>query len=175
MGGDISMKHRRMRATAQRQAGAGMAQLDAQQLAELLDRYGATLKLYGRLWCTAPDDVVQQAFIDLAACRTVPANPAAWLFAVVRRRAISRARSERRRQQHETTAGQQWFARSREQHGAAAFAIEALAELSPADREVVIAHLWGRLTFAEIARLIGISSAPPSGAMKRQSIGSENE
>ena len=134
-----------------------MAQLDAQQLAELLDRYGATLKLYARQWCTAPDDVVQQAFIDLAACHTVPANPAAWLFAVVRRRAISRARSERRRQQHEATAGQQWFVRKREQHEAVAFAIEALAELPLADREVVIAHLWGRLTFAEIARLIGIS------------------
>lgn len=153
------MNGRRMRSAPSRQLGAGMAQLDAQLLAELLDRHGATLSLYARQWCAAPDDVVQQAFIDLAACRTLPQTPAAWLFAAVRRRAISKARSERRRQRHEAAAGQQWFAQSRRQHEATTIAIDALAELPLEDREVVIAHLWGRLTFAEIGRLIGVSSS----------------
>ena len=33
---------------------------------------GATLNLYARQWCPTPDDVVQQAFIDLAARRSLP-------------------------------------------------------------------------------------------------------
>lgn len=152
------MNGRPMRTTP-RQLGAGMAQLNAQLLAELLDRHGATLSLYARQWCLAPDDVVQQAFIDLAACHTLPEKPAAWLFAAVRRRAISKARSERRRQRHETEAGQRWFVQSRRQHEATALAIEELAELPLEDREVVIAHLWGRLTFDEIGKLIGASSS----------------
>ncbi len=136
-----------------------MPQLTGQLLAELLDRHGAALKLYARQWCRMPDDVVQQAFIDLAACADVPANPAAWLFAAVRRRAISQARSDRRRQRHEEAAAEVWFQRSRQQRAAADVATEALAELPLADREIVIAHLWGRLTFEEIARLVGTSSS----------------
>ena len=134
-----------------------MPQLTAQQLAELIDCHGAALKLYARQWCQAPDDVVQQALIDLAACRDVPTNSAAWLFAAVRRRAISRARGERLRQRHEQEAGGCWFQWRRDREVAAEAATEALAELPLVDREIVIAHLWGRLTFAEIAPLVGTS------------------
>lgn len=136
-----------------------MPGVDAQLLAELIDRHGAALKLYARQWCDAPDDVVQQALIDLAACREHPRNPAAWLFAVVRRRAISRSRAERRRKRHEEVAAHRWFERRGSQHAAADAAAEALAELPLAEREIVIAHLWGRLTFEEIAELIGASSS----------------
>ena len=136
-----------------------MAQLDAQLLADLLDRHGATLNLYARQWCPASDDVVQQAFIDLATRSLLPENPVAWLFAAVRRRTISKARNERRRQRHETAAGQEWFKRSQFQNETAAIAADALGELPLEDREIVIAYLWGRLTFAEIAGLIGSSSS----------------
>jgi RNA polymerase sigma-70 factor (ECF subfamily) len=136
-----------------------MPQLTGQLLAELLDRHGAALKLYARQWSGAPDDVVQQAFIELAECTELPASPVAWLFAVVRRRAISQARTDRRRQVHERAAAEQWFQRSRQQRAAAEIATEALAELPLADREIVIAHWWGHLTFEEIARLMGISSS----------------
>jgi RNA polymerase sigma factor (sigma-70 family) len=136
-----------------------MPQLTAQLLAELLDRHGAALKLYARQWCQAPDDVVQQSLIDLAGCQELPSNPAAWLFVAVRRRAISGARSERRRQQHEQEAAAKWFVRSQEQQAAAEIAADALAELPLEDREIVIAHWWGRLTFEEIAQLVGTSSS----------------
>jgi RNA polymerase sigma factor (sigma-70 family) len=150
--------------TVGRKQGKRMPQLTGQLLAELLDRHGAALKLYARQWCRMPDDVVQQAFIELADCTKLPANPVAWLFAVVRRRAISQARSDRRRQRHEEAAAEVWFQRSRQQRVAADTATEALAELPLTDREIVIAHLWGRLTFEEIARLVDTS---PSGAQRR--------
>ncbi len=134
-----------------------MPQLTAQLLAELLDRHGAALKLYARQWCYAPDDVVQQALIQLAGCRELPDNPPAWLFAVARRLAISQARSEQRRRRHEEAAAAQWFTRAKHRSEASDVAIDALGELPLADREVVIAHVWGRLTFAEIAKLVGTS------------------
>jgi RNA polymerase sigma factor (sigma-70 family) len=136
-----------------------MPQLTAQLLAELLDRHGAALKLYARQWCLTPDDVVQQAMIDLDGCPELPENSAAWLFTAVRRRAISAARSDRRRRQHEQAAAAKWFVRSQEQQVAVKIAAEALAELPLADREIVIAYWWGRLTFDEIARLVGTSSS----------------
>src|SRR5262245_52416256 len=126
-------------------------QLTAQLLAELLDRHGAALKLYAHQWCQSGDDVVQQALIDLAGCRDMPANPAAWLFAAVRRRAISHARSDRRRRSREEAAAVEWFKRLRDQDEAAQLAAEALVELPVTDREIVIARFWGRLTFEEIA------------------------
>ena len=132
-----------------------MPELDSQLLAELVDRHGAALKLYARQWCLNPDDVVQQALIDLAGSGMAPENPVAWLFAAVRRRAISRARGDRRRQRHESVAAQRWFERRRDQHEAADAAAEALAELPLEDREIVIAHVWGRLTFQEIAEIVG--------------------
>jgi RNA polymerase sigma factor (sigma-70 family) len=136
-----------------------MPQLTAQLLAELLDRHGPALKLYARGWCVASDDVVQQALIELAASPQLPVNPAAWLFAVVRRRAISQARFDRRRQQHEAAAASQWFQRSQHHQADVETAALALTELPLTEREIVIAHLWGRLTFAEIAPLVGISSS----------------
>ena len=136
-----------------------MPQLTAQLLAGLVDSHSAALKLYARQWCLAPDDVVQQALIDLAGCRELPDQPVAWLFGAVRRRAISRARSDRRRRQHEQAAAEAWFQRRRDQHEAAETAAAALGELPLADREIVIAHLWGRLTFVEIAELVGLSAS----------------
>lgn len=140
-------------------AGAAMPELDAQLLAVLIERHAAALKLYARQWCIAPDDAVQQAFIDLAASRDCPANPAAWLFTAVRNRAISAGRSDRRRAKHEAAGARQWFERRNDRDEAAEAAAEVLQELPLMEREIVIAHLWGRLTFAEIAQLTNTSSS----------------
>ncbi len=136
-----------------------MSGVDAETLAELLDRHGAALGLYARQWCQAPDDVVQQAFVELAGCRESPASPVAWLFAAVRRRAISRARSDRSRRGHEAAAARRWFERSQDRALAATAAAELLADLPLEEREVVIAYVYGRLTFDEIARLVGVSTS----------------
>src|SRR5262249_55086548 len=76
-----------------------------------------------------------------------------------RRKAISGARSQRRRQLHEEQAASEWFARANQQQANAEIAAEALAELSVEDREIVIAHLWGRLTFNEVTQLVGTSTS----------------
>src|SRR5438270_7620209 len=86
--------------------------MDATTLGKLIDRYAAALVLYARQWCAAPEDVVQEAFLALMARSSVPEPVAPWLFRVVRNRAISTARAERRRRrrERETTGGRDpWF------------------------------------------------------------------
>ncbi|MEX2137683.1 MAG: RNA polymerase sigma factor [Pirellulales bacterium] len=131
-------------------------------LADLLDRLGGTLQLYARQWCTVPDDVVQEALVELAGQREWPANPRAWLFRVVRNRAISQARAMQSRRRHEGAAAEQarvWFDRRTRLHSELELAAEALAELPLELREVVVAHFWGGLTFSEIGELTGTSSS----------------
>jgi RNA polymerase sigma-70 factor (ECF subfamily) len=129
-------------------------------LAQLLAEHGRALVLYARGCCDAPEDVVQDALIELIGQRERPERVAAWLFRVVRNKAISRRRSEQRRQGRERNFAQQesWF----EDHAQALDAVaaaEALAGLSPERREAVVARIWGELTFAEIAELLGTSTS----------------
>ncbi len=131
-------------------------------LGELLDRHGAALELFARQWCDTPDDVVQQAFVQLARQSPAPEQIVAWLYRVVRNAALSAARSQQRRRRHETAAAemaQSWFV---EPDGAAFDATEAtaaLASLADSQREVIVAHLWGGLTFQEIAAVTGLSAS----------------
>jgi len=134
-----------------------------ERLANLVDRHAAALVLYARQWCAQPEDVVQDAFIRLHQQRCVPDDPLAWLYCVARNRAISHGRSDRRRRSRESTVASlapTWFASDDESTGLdAATAVEALTELSLDQREIVIAHLWGGLTFVQIAELVSTSSA----------------
>jgi RNA polymerase sigma-70 factor (ECF subfamily) len=131
-----------------------------EHLGRLLDAHAPALALYARQWCSAPDDVVQEAFVRLAARRPPPDDPVAWLYRTVRNRSISAGRSDRRRRRHESaaaTAG--WFLPS---EGAAldgARAAAAVEALPPEQREVVVARVWGGLTFEQIAVIAGVSSS----------------
>jgi RNA polymerase sigma-70 factor (ECF subfamily) len=131
-------------------------------LAELLDRLGAALQLYARQWCTSPADVVQEAFIELAGEREWPTNPHAWLFRVVRNRAVSQARASQSRRRHEAAAAEQsreWFDHQARLHDDLEQTAEALAGLPVELREVLVAHFWGGLTFAEIGEITGTSGS----------------
>jgi len=128
----------------------------------LVDQHAAALVLYARQWCTVPEDVVQEAFLKLVAQRQAPANPVAWLYRVVRNAAVSAARTQRRRQRHETAAAAlapAWFADDEARGLDAATAAAALQTLPLEEREVIVAHLWGGLTFDQVAELVGGSSS----------------
>ena len=120
------------------------------------------LVLLARQWCLVPEDVVQEAFLKLSSIRPVPANPAAWLYAVVRNAAISAGRSQRRRATHEQrsrTVQSEWFVHDPTLGIDADTAVTALQKLPAEEREVIIAHLWGGLTFEEIAQMQSSSSS----------------
>jgi RNA polymerase sigma-70 factor (ECF subfamily) len=131
-------------------------------LGRLMDEHAAALVLYARQWCSAPEDVVQEAFVKLATQKPSPDHPAAWLYRVVRNRAISAARAEKRRRRHEGIAAARapvWFRAADGARLDAATATAALTDLPAEQRETIIAHLWGGLTFEQIGELSGSSSS----------------
>ena len=64
-----------------------------ERLAELLDAHAAALELFAAQWTQAPADAVQEAFVELARQPELPRNIVAWLYRVVRNRALSEARA----------------------------------------------------------------------------------
>ena len=136
--------------------------MDAAYLGQLIDEHTRGLTLYARQWCLVPEDVVQEAFLKLSAQRTPPERVVPWLFRVVRNAAISHARSTERRRRHEERAALRktaWFLPSPETGIDAAMATAVLQQLPAATREVITMHLWGGLTFAEIADVLESSSS----------------
>jgi RNA polymerase sigma-70 factor (ECF subfamily) len=143
-------------------AGDATHPVGPELLGRLLDRHAAALELYAAQWCDCPEDVLQEVLLELVRRGQVPENPAAWLFRAVRYRAINAGRSRRRRQHHEAAA-----ARNRslvlvappDEPLPAEEVAAAIAGLPEDEREVVVARLWGELTFREIGQVTGTSES----------------
>jgi len=135
-----------------------MAGIGAELLGRLFDEHASALVLYARQWSDRPEDAVQDAFISLARQSRLPDCVVPWLYRVVRNGSIAATRGERRRRRREALVSdpEAWFA-SADERIDAADATRLLSELEPDVREVVVARLWGGLTFDEIARLQGCS------------------
>ena len=137
-----------------------MGAIGPELLARLFDENASALRLYACQWCkgTEADDAVQDTFVSLAGQSVLPDQVKAWLHRVVRNAAISAARSRRRRHSRESrVAGNEaWFSSADDLLDAQG-ATKLLAELDQDCREVIVARLWGGLTFDQIARLQGCS------------------
>ncbi|HEV3341834.1 MAG TPA: sigma-70 family RNA polymerase sigma factor [Pirellulales bacterium] len=139
-----------------------MSEVGPELLGRLLDEQGAALVLYARQWCSSPDDVVQEALIQLARQTQPPEKLTPWVYRVVRNGAISAARSARRRRAHETVAAERaeaWFEAAEDVRIDADLAARCLESLPLEQREVIVARLWGGLSFQEIGELVGTSSS----------------
>ena len=131
--------------------------MDPEQLAELLDQHAPALALYASQWTTAADDIVQEAFIRLIDELPPPNSPVSWLYKVVRNLALTERRADTRRRRREAFAADRLVAPSPD---VAVHEIrDALDRLDEETREVVVAYVWGGLTFQEIAELTGSSSS----------------
>jgi RNA polymerase sigma-70 factor (ECF subfamily) len=134
--------------------------IDTERLQQLIDAHGAALALFARQWCNAPEDALQEAFIELLRQTSVPDHPAAWLFTTVRRRAMNLARAERRRAEHQRRAGEQrqpWFCDDHNEEFESSELQPLLERLPSLEREIVVARVWGELPFERIADVVGIS------------------
>lgn len=130
-------------------------------LGRLVDEHAAALVLYARQWCACPEDVVQEALLKLVGQRRPPDNLLPWLYRVVRNGAVSGGRAERRRRRHEAAAARvpPWFAAEAASGLDAQAAAAALRGLPAEQREVIVAHLWGGLSFEQVAAVAGCSSS----------------
>jgi RNA polymerase sigma-70 factor (ECF subfamily) len=142
-------------------------------LQELFADLSNALVLYARGWCKNPEDAVQEAFIDLANCNPEPSSPKAWLYTTTRRKAQNIARAESRRRNHleqmiqenaVERAGEYWSEPNTVSGVAASDVLEGLDSLNPDQREMIIAKVWGELTFEELAELMNCS---PASAYRR--------
>jgi len=134
--------------------------VEPELLERLLARHGAALELFAAQWVDNPEDCVQEAFVALARQEKVPDDAVAWLYRVVRNRAISAARSASRRRKYETATAETkltWFATENDP-GHAEMISEALKELDDQYRQVIVARIWGKLTFEQIAETVGVST-----------------
>jgi RNA polymerase sigma factor (sigma-70 family) len=131
-------------------------------LAGLWQKHSAGLLLYARQKSPAAEDLVQTAFLSLARQAEPPLDPATWLYRVVRNGAVSHWRQEQRRQRREQAlAGErgEWFHPAQDAALDQAELREALTKLDPSERELVVLHVWGELTFAQLAEVLETSSS----------------
>jgi RNA polymerase sigma-70 factor (ECF subfamily) len=139
-----------------------MAGVGPELLEHLAKQHAAALVLYARQWCSAPEDVVQDAFLKLVVQKKPPDNPVPWLYRVVRNAALAAGRAARRRRHHEAVAAARapvWFASSDVSGLDVETTTAALQALPVEQREVIVAHLWGGLTFEQIGAVAGCSAA----------------
>ncbi len=132
--------------------------MDAKTLGRLYRQHAPALRLYARQWASSAEDLVQDAFVKLAEESPPPEQVLPWLYRVIRNLALANYRSATRRRHRETLRGESvaWFAAVDDLLDAQE-ATRMLAELTLEVREVMVARLWGGLTFAEIAELVGCS------------------
>jgi len=131
-------------------------------LSLLWQKHSAGLLLYARQKSSAAEDLVQMAFLSLARQTIAPTDPATWLYRVVRNHAVSHWRQERRRQrreQHAAAQREEWFLPSPEAVLEQTELREALTKLAADEREMIVLHVWGELTFAQLAEVLETSSS----------------
>ena len=136
----------------------------AKELAQLLDRHANSLRLFAAQWSNSPDDCVQEAFVQLAAQKQRPDKPLAWLYQVVRRRALNDLRQSKRRVDRE-----QSIAHTEVSVNDPAFRMmlneqqqriqRSLDKLPSESRELIVLRIWSELKWSEIGKLTGCSTS----------------
>ncbi len=124
------------------------------RIAELAGTRLPALVLFARQWNhTVAEDVVQDAFLKLMRQETWPDEPLAWLFTVIRNASNNALRSQLRQTHREREA---FTLKSSFQHTPFAETDRLIREMESLDREhreIIVAKIWGELTFEQIARL----------------------
>lgn len=141
--------------------------IQPKQLAELFDQHADRLLLIARSFSSGSsngwaEDAVQEAFIAIAAEKSMPDDPVAWLVRVTRNQLLQWHRGQgRRRQREHAKAGTNWFNRSSaiDDRLDGTVVTESLQRMPSPDREIIVMHLWGEMTFEQIAEVVGGSHA----------------
>ena len=100
---------------------------------------------------------MQNALVDLLRVEEDPDDPTAWLFETVRRRAMNIARTEKRLAAREKTVRTErnpWFEADVDRQLIAAEIERSIGMLEDLERQIVVAHIWGELSFSQIAKVV---------------------
>ena len=139
--------------------------MDSDWLGRLVDRHAAAPELFARQWCDTPEDVVQEAFVKLASAHAA-GQSGRLALSRGKKRFLNAAQAARRRRRHETRAASSstgWFQPEPTRSASGSLdgdtAAEALRSLPLEQREVIVAHIWGGLSFQEIALVSACSAS----------------
>ena len=134
------------------------------QWTDWLDRHGAALVLFARQWVSSradAEDIVQEAFVRFWRSRDRAKDPAAYLYACVKRCVLDwrrgRSRQSRREQAAARPEASSLFDGPLEQDERRAAVEDALRTLPQDQREVLVMKIWGGLSFPQIAESQGVS------------------
>jgi RNA polymerase sigma-70 factor (ECF subfamily) len=131
--------------------------IDSKNLEELLTRYWSVLVEWIGGARDGAEDVVQAAFIKLAAEEPPPTNCVAWLFTVTKHLAINERVSQAKRHSRERRVGTQ---RAESNHSGPNYELQDLLDtLENRERDIIVARIWGELTFDQIGLACGESKA----------------
>jgi RNA polymerase sigma-70 factor (ECF subfamily) len=145
-----------------------MGTSDLERLTQEIAERAAGLVLFARQWldAAAAEDVVQEALVALLTERRAPGNAVAWMYRAVRNAAIDETRARARRKRRERAVAEfrgEWFVTRPDALLDAQLAEQALRQLPPEYRQVVIMRIWGDLGFAEIAEVMQLSVSSVHG------------
>jgi RNA polymerase sigma-70 factor (ECF subfamily) len=125
----------------------------------LYQQHGPGLLLYA---CSllgrkhAAEDVIQQVYMNLLEQNSIPEEPRPYLFRAVHNLALNLIRSESR---HVELADiEPWFEAPSRDHAARVTLTAELMRIPEEQRQVIVLHIWGGLSFDEIGSVLAISA-----------------
>jgi RNA polymerase sigma-70 factor, ECF subfamily len=135
-----------------------MPRIAPEELGCLYREHAPALQLYARQWPVGDEDLVQDAFVKLALQSPPPEQVLPWLYRVVRNGVLEAGRTAARRRSREdrASAAEAFFAATDDRLDSQE-ATRLLKELPLEQREVVVARIWGGLTFEELAAVADCS------------------
>jgi RNA polymerase sigma-70 factor (ECF subfamily) len=126
----------------------------------LYDEHGRALLAYACALLRDPsaaEDVLHQVFLNVLRSRAaISGEPAPYLFRAIRNAALNHIRGQSR--EVELANGGVWL-ESPDGSSETSVALQSALRMLPDDqREVMVLHIWGQLTFQEAAEVIGVSA-----------------
>ncbi len=130
------------------------------EIEHLYCQHGSALLLFALTMTgdrSRAQDAVQHVFLNLIEKGSLSraADKKAYLFACVRNAALNETKRQRRMSPLECDA---WFDPPDRDYVAEENLRRALGNLPDDQREVIVLHLWGELTFSQISDLLSVSS-----------------
>jgi RNA polymerase sigma-70 factor, ECF subfamily len=131
------------------------------QIESLYRQYGGPLFLFAISICdesSRAQDAVHQVFLKLIETDVLKnaLDPKAYLFASVRNVLLNDQKSRQRNVPID--ADRLWFEPPDRDHAAEQNLRRALQSLPDDQRQVVVLHIWGELTFSQVAEILSISA-----------------
>ncbi len=135
--------------------------LNFPQIEDLYRQYGGPLLLFAVSVChesSRAQDAVHQVFLKLMETESLNrvSDPKAYLFASVRNALINDEKARKRNVPIEPE--KVWFKPPSRDYTAELHLRRALQALPDDQRQVVVLHVWGELTFSQVALVLDISA-----------------